>query len=425
MNTTKRTGTLEPLRDATGRPYYAGKIRLADKSRTRVEIPEAKRYSETAARNYLAWAQEQEDATHAHYNAKISATTKRQATTPGAPGETCDAFFGRCNAYAKEQGQTNTDKRASTWGKWASDVMVRGGTVRFGDLPIAAVTRNDIEDLRDGLDAAVDAWKASGGRNGGKRGRAISGKTAMNGWTVITSSFKEAMSSKRRDLRVREDNPCVGVQPPGSRDSRKVRRKTFLYPREASALLACAEIPRDWREVYAVALYTYLRPGELRVLTWGDVDLDAMHMSITKAWDYSDEKIKPPKTSAGIRNVPIDASLLPLLERLKRDAGDDASALVVPRLSAFGEDHLAELFRRHLKLAGVKRAELHATTLTHVQGNSPGLMVTTVVCLTFSVGFSSTSTCVPIGSTTRTSGVSPSTRPPVLTRVHGYVSIVK
>ncbi|MBF5067755.1 hypothetical protein G6O45_31630, partial [Salmonella enterica subsp. enterica serovar Istanbul] len=103
-------------------------------------------------------------------------------------------------------------------------------------------------------------------------------------------------------------------------------------------------VPWDWREVYAIAFYTYVRPGELRVLTWADVNLDAMHLSITKAWDYQakddEPKIKAPKSRNGVRTVPIDVSLLPLLTRMKKDAGDDASALVVPLLSVFGEDHL-------------------------------------------------------------------------------------
>ena len=197
----------------------------------------------------------------------------------------------------------------------------------------------------------------------------------MNIWSALTSSFKAMTSSKRRDLRVLDGkpNPCHGVEPPGDRDSRKARRKTFLYPREAAALLACEAVPREWREIYALALYTYVRPGELRVLTWGDVNVDAMHVSVTKAWDYQakddEPTIKAPKSRNGVRTVPIDVSLLPLLERMRKDAGNDASALVVPSLSAFGEDHLAEQFRAHLEAAKIKRTELHETTLTHVQSN--------------------------------------------------------
>lgn len=359
---TKRTGTVEPHKTASGRTYYCGKVRLQDGARARVEIPEARRYDEDKARQHIEWAQEDEDKTHAIYLGRLTKRARVERTTAGAVGETCNTWYGRFHLYARELGQTDAGKKRTRWNKWIAPTI--------GEKPMALVTRNDVEDIRDALDVAIDAWKRNGGKSTGKLGRAISGKTATNVWTALTSSFKAATSSKRRDLRVLDGkpNPCLGVEPPGDRDSRKARRKTFIYPREAAALVACEAIPRDWREVYAVALYTYLRPGELRVLTFADVDLDAGHLSITKAWDYEDGKVNPPKTSAGVRTVPIDVSLLPLLERMKEDA-DDTSALVVPRLSAFGEDHLAEQFRRHLKLAGVKRTELHMSTRTHVQGN--------------------------------------------------------
>lgn len=334
----KRTGTLEPLRDASGRAYFAGKIRLEDGSRTRVEIPEEKRYAEKTARRYLAWAQEQEDKLHTHYLAKLAGPAKREAAIAGAAGETCDAWYARYHAYQRDLGQTDADTKRTRWNKWIAPTI--------GPKAMALVTRSDVEDIRDALDVAIDAWKTSGGKSRGKKGRAVSGKAAMNVWSALTSSFKAATSSKRRDLRTLDGkpNPCHGVEPPGDRDSRKARRKTFLYPREAAALLACAEVPWDWREVYAIAFYTYVRPGELRVLTWADVNLDAMHLSITKAWDYQakddEPKIKAPKSRNGVRTVPIDVSLLPLLTRMKKDAGDDASALVVPLLSVFGEDHL-------------------------------------------------------------------------------------
>jgi hypothetical protein len=65
--------------------------------------------------------------------------------------------------------------------------------------------------------------------------------------------------------------------------------------------------------------------------------------------------------------VPIEPALVPLLVRMAK--GKPTSALVAPVLEAFGEDHLAELFREHLLTAGVKRAELHESTRTHVQSN--------------------------------------------------------
>lgn len=184
---------------------------------------------------------------------------------------------------------------------------------------------------------------------------------------------------RHRDLRILADrpNPCAGVEPPGDRDTRKARRKPFVYPKECAALLACADVPLEWREIYAIAAYTYLRPGELRVLTFGDLDLEAASISVTKAWDYAEEKVKAPKTRNGVRRVPVEQTLAPLLTRMRE--GKKATDLVVPLLSRCDAmtidgrrvtvDRLAMLFRQHLTLAGVERTELHQTTATHVQAN--------------------------------------------------------
>lgn len=352
------SGTIEKARDASGRIYYRGKVRLADGSRARIDIDEPKCFSERASRDYVAWAQEQEDATRAIFNAKTAAIAKRERTLAGAAGETSSSWFDRYATYQKEQGHTDVSAKRARWNKWIAPII--------GDKPIALVTRDDVEDIRDALDRAIDAWKAAG-RSAGKKGHAISGKTSMNAWSCLTSSFKAACSSKRRDLRARTDNPCIGVEPPGDRDSRQSRRKTFLYPKEAAALLACETLESEWREVYACALYLYVRPGELRVLTWGDVDLDAGLVQVTKAWDYEECRVKPPKTRNGVRRVPIDLALAPMLRRM--GDGKRADELVVPALSAFGEDHVAEQWRKHLLVAGVERAELHRSTSTHVQSN--------------------------------------------------------
>lgn len=62
--------------------------------------------------------------------------------------------------------------------------------------------------------------------------------------------------------------------------------------------------------------------------------------------DYADNKLKTPKTANGVRKVPIEPTLVPLVERMCK--GRKATELLVPCLSAFGEDHLAQLFRKHL-----------------------------------------------------------------------------
>jgi hypothetical protein len=60
---------------------------------------------------------------------------------------------------------------------------------RLGVLPVAAVTKDKIEDFRDYLDAEVRK-RIAGGKDDG-----ISGKTAMIVWTLVRTVFKE--SSRR------------------------------------------------------------------------------------------------------------------------------------------------------------------------------------------------------------------------------------
>jgi integrase len=114
-------------------------------------------------------------------------------------------------------------------------------------------------------------------------------------------------------------------------------------------------VPIEWRQLYAIALYTGLRPNELRALTWADVDTNAGQISVSKAWDDEIKSVKPPKTVAGQRSVPIEPTLVPLLKTIRLDDDDP----VAPLLTS-GEDRIAGTFRVHLADAGVKRARLTA-----------------------------------------------------------------
>lgn len=287
----------------------------------------------------------------------MSQQARKEGRVPEGTAETADEWFVRYIAHAKASGQTDTVTKRSRWEKWISP--------RIGAKPMVDVTRDDVEDIRDALDAGIIAWKGDGKSNPD----VLSGKTAMNVWSCLTSAFKAASSSKQRDLRALDGrpNPCTGVEPPGDRFSRKARRRPFVYPREADAVFACEAVPLEWRECHAVAAYLAPRPGELRVLTCSDVDLDARLVHVTKAWDYTDEVTKPPKTANGVRVIPIPAELLPLLERMMK--GKAPGDLLLPCMSSVADNALAELFRQHLALAGVDRAALTTASRTHAIAN--------------------------------------------------------
>ena len=73
-------------------------------------------------------------------------------------------------------------------------------------------------------------------------------------------------------------------------------------------------------------LCTGLRKSEALALNWADVDIKRKTISVTKALDYTNgarPTIKPPKTDAGIRTVPILDVLLPHLIAEKEAAKTD------------------------------------------------------------------------------------------------------
>jgi len=346
-----RTGSVEPVKRADGTTHYRARIRLDDGSRERVDVPAkhctpaGKKTGRERAEDWAEAMQEDEDETHELLDAKKKRAADEAKQHDPRHGETCTTYRGRLDVHRKELGRRGGKDDANTWKVWLADSL--------GSLPIAKVTREDVERVRDGLDEAISLHRKTEGKEG------IGPKRARNVWTVVTTTFKAACTAKRRDLRVREDNPCTGVLPPERGES---RRRTFIYPVEALALFACRDVPLPWRETYAVACYLYLRPGELRALTCGDVDLDAQVVHVTKAYDERTREVKAPKTRNGVRDVPIHANLVPLLKRMIE--GCEVKAALVPIVAQRSEFERAHETRRHLAMAGATRPRLTENTAT-------------------------------------------------------------
>jgi integrase len=344
-----RTGSVEKRRRKNGTTYYRARIRLADGSRVRVDVP--KKYAtDDDAEVYALAVQEREDERGELLAAKKKREEERATDT--SHGETCEAYFGRHTKAREAEGVRDVRKERTIWGKWLSP--------RIGPRPVAAVTRDEIESIRDVLDEQVRE------RIKGGLGKGISGDTAQNVWSVLRTMFKEAVGSRDRTRRVRIDDPTAGHKPPLKTPSRK---KTFIHPREMAQLLGCRDVPRAWREAYAVATYTYVRPEELQALTWRDVDFAADTISVSKAIDARTGKAKPlPKTQGAVREVPIDPALMPLLKRMHDEAPqtDDGVACgpVLPVLAELNDKFRAKQLRAHLRLADVTRERLFAETPT-------------------------------------------------------------
>src|SRR5208282_1396182 len=107
----------------------------------------------------------------------------------------------------------------------------------IGSKPMAMVNRSDIERVVEVLDNKVQAG-------------AISWKTALNVWGIVTKMFNDAQNSKQKDLRVREDNPCDRVAAP---DRGVHKSQQFLYPNELLKVVCCEDVPFDIRRLIVLA----------------------------------------------------------------------------------------------------------------------------------------------------------------------------
>lgn len=97
----------------------------------------------------------------------------------------------------------------------------------------------------------------------------------------------------------RDPTPWFDTSAPASRERR------ILTPAQIEALIS--ELPREHRAMIAFAAYTGVRAGELRALTWADVDLQARTARINKTY-YRDRPQRSTKTSHD-RSVPIPRHL--------------------------------------------------------------------------------------------------------------------
>jgi integrase len=289
--------------------------------------------------------------------AKLSASAP-PATALLLSNETIDAWFARYFAWKRtipgKNGSVRQDE--SRFRAWLSP--------RIGKLPIAAPREalvEAIEELRDDLDDAVRAYNEHGKAAHKDKSR-TSGKNAAQVWGVLVTGFNYASTAaKRSGLRVRADNPCDAIRAP---EKSPDKYKTVLRPIEWTALAAYDDVPREWRETYAVLLYTGLRPGEARVLEWKDLDFVTNKIRVAKAWDYDAHAVKPTKTWE-TRDVPIEPALRPLVVAMHARVG--GRGVVLPMLSSLADETAAsKVLRRHLDAAGVKRADLFAKSTTQI-----------------------------------------------------------
>lgn len=151
-------------------------------------------------------------------------------------------------------------------------------------------------------------------------------------------------------------NPTSGVVLPTT------RTKRVHAGDPAAAELVLAALPAQDRCAWALAYYAGLRLGELRALRWEDIDKKAGVIRIRRSWDVKEGDTLP-KSSAGIRDIPILDRLQPHLDAQRAAcpwSGDpEGLVLGLTRRTPLGYTGLRKRTAKALAAAKLPHVTLH------------------------------------------------------------------
>ena len=164
-------------------------------------------------------------------------------------------------------------------------------------------------------------------------------------------------------------NPCVGIQVKAPEIEQKVFTTT-----EVEIFLREAKICNHrFYPIWAVALMTGMRSGELYALKWTDIDFDNQSICVSKQWS-SKNGLGPTKTGRS-RIVPISDNLLKFLKELKLKHGLDRDS-VLPQLLEWENGEQARITKEFCVSIGItpiKFHDLRATFITNLLSRGESL----------------------------------------------------
>lgn len=116
------------------------------------------------------------------------------------------------------------------------------------------------------------------------------------------------------------------------------------------------ERQHPWRHVWAMALLTGMRSGELRALRWHDVDFENRIIRISRSYESRAKTIK--STKAGYwRDLPISDELKRLLDEVRGITHQNK--FVLPELDQWRINQQALVLRRFCKVIGIPSVKFH------------------------------------------------------------------
>lgn len=164
-------------------------------------------------------------------------------------------------------------------------------------------------------------------------------------------------------------NPTTGIQIKVP----EVEQKVLTTPEVEILLREAKQNNHRFYPIWAVALMTGMRSGELFALKWTDLDLDGKTISVNKQWTNKGG-YHPTKTQRN-RIVPISGELLKFLKKLKLERGA-VSEFVLPQLKEWEDGEQARILREFCAVIGITSVKFHdlrATFITNLLARGESL----------------------------------------------------
>lgn len=170
--------------------------------------------------------------------------------------------------------------------------------------------------------------------------------------TAVNVVFKWGISEGK--IRSIHHSPAFGLELKKTRDEKP---PLILSLAEIHKLLESAKgMDHEWYYVWAMALNTGMRSGELYSLQWNDIDWDNKLITVSKSYNKRLNAVK--STKAGYwRKVPFNSDTEALLKELRVKADGNH---VLPRINKWRRGEAAKVLREFCEGIGISSVSFHA-----------------------------------------------------------------
>lgn len=182
---------------------------------------------------------------------------------------------------------------------------------------------------------------------------------------IVKRIFQMAVDNGKLDR-----NPALGLMVKVPESPKKV-----LTNSEAEVFLNQAQLTNHrFYPIWALALFTGCRSGELYALKWSDVDLEARTISISRSWNSKNGFTSTKNQKS--RMVPISDELLAFLKKFRMERGKEE--YVLPHLMEWSRGEAAKVtkaFCRTIGITDIRFHDLRATFITNLLARGVPLAV--------------------------------------------------